>query len=80
MILWLGVTASLAYVLYFQIIRLAGPVYLSQVGYLVVVVGVITGMLVFGERHSLWVWLGIGLMVGGLTLVNVGQRSAVKKP
>ena len=78
MVLWLGVTASLAYVLYFQIIRLAGPVYLSQVGYLVVVVGVITGMLVFGERHSLWVWLGIGLMVGGLTLVNVGQRSAVK--
>lgn len=79
MILWLGVTASLAYVLYFQIIRLAGPVYLSQVGYLVVVVGVITGMLVFGERHSLWVWLGIGLMVSGLTLVNVGQRSAMKK-
>ena len=79
MILWLGVTASIAYVLYFQIIRLAGPVYLSQVGYLVVVIGVVTGMLVFGERHSLWVWGGIALMVGGLILVNVGQRRAVAK-
>ena len=78
MILWLGVTASAAYVLYFQIIRLAGPVYLSQVGYLVVVIGVVTGMLVFGERHSLWVWIGIGLMVAGLTLVNLGQKKAVK--
>lgn len=76
MILWLGITASAAYVLYFQIIRLAGPVYLSQVGYLVVVIGVLAGMLVFGERHSLWVWVGIGLMVGGLTLVNFGQRRA----
>ncbi len=76
MILWGGVTASLAYVLYFQIIRLAGPVYLSQVGYLVVVIGVLGGMVVFGERHSLWVWAGIGLMVGGLTLVNFGQRRA----
>ncbi|MGY9056220.1 MAG: EamA/RhaT family transporter, partial [Alphaproteobacteria bacterium] len=62
-----------------QIIRLAGPVYLSQVGYLVVVIGVVTGMLVFGERHSLWVWGGIALMVGGLILVNVGQRRAVAK-
>ena len=78
MILWLGVTASAAYVLYFQIIRLAGPVYLSQVGYLVVVIGVVTGMLVFGERHSLWVWIGIGLMVAGLTFVNLGQKKAVK--
>lgn len=78
MILWLGVSSSAAYVLYFQIIRMAGPVYLSQVGYLVVSVGVLAGMLIFGERHSLWVWLGIGLMVGGLTLVNLGQLRAAR--
>ena len=76
MILWLGVSSSVAYVLYFQIIRMAGPVYLSQVGYLVVSVGVLAGMLIFGERHSLWVWIGIGLMLAGLTLVNIGQLRA----
>jgi drug/metabolite transporter (DMT)-like permease len=77
MILWLGVSSSAAYVLYFQIIRMVGPVYLSQVGYLVVSVGVVAGMVIFDERHSLWVWLGIGLMVTGLVFVNIGQiRSA----
>lgn len=79
MIVWLGVSASAAYVLYFQIIRLAGPVYLSQVGYLVVVIGVVTAMLVFGERYSPWAWAGIALMVGGLTLVNIGHKTATAK-
>jgi len=79
MVLWLGISSSAAYVLYFQIIRMAGPVYLSQVGYLVVSIGVLAGMAVFGERHSLWVWLGIGLMVGGLTLVNLGQLRAMRR-
>lgn len=78
MILWLGVSSSAAYVLYFQIIRMAGPVYLSQVGYLVVSIGVLAGMLIFGERHSVWVWIGIGLMVSGLTLVNIGQLRAAR--
>lgn len=77
-VLAMGALSSAAYVLYFQIIRLAGAVYLSQVGYLVVAVGVMSGMAVFGERHSLWVWLGIGLMLFGLTLVNLGQRKAAK--
>lgn len=76
MVLWLGLSSSAAYVLYFQIIRMAGPVYLSQVGYLVVSIGVLAGMLIFGERHSLWVWIGIGLMVAGLALVNLGQMRA----
>lgn len=76
MVLWLGVSSSAAYVLYFQIIRMAGPVYLSQVGYLVVSIGVLAGMLIFGERHSAWVWMGIALMVSGLTLVNLGQLRA----
>ena len=76
MVLWLGVSSSVAYVLYFQIIRMAGAVYLSQVSYLVVTIGVVAGMIVFGERHSPLVWLGIGLMVAGLVFVNLGQFRA----
>jgi drug/metabolite transporter (DMT)-like permease len=78
MILWLGITSSAAYVLYFQIIRIAGPVYLSQVGYLVVTIGVVAGILIFDEQHSLWAWIGIGLMVSGLVLVNLGQLRAAR--
>lgn len=70
---WHGISSALAYGLYFRIIRLAGPVYMSQVGYLVVVIGVATGMLALGERHSPWAWGAIALMVGGVALVNLGQ-------
>ena len=69
MVLWLGLSSSAAYVLYFQIIRMAGPVYLSQVGYLVVSIGVLAGMLIFGERHSLWVWIGINTAAQAIDLV-----------
>lgn len=71
---WHGVSSVAAYALYFQIIRLAGAVYMSQVGYLVIAIGVAAGMIVFDERHSVWVWLAITAMLVGLTLVNVGQR------
>lgn len=69
----LALGASAAYILYFRLIRRAGPVFMSQVGYIVVAVGILGGMAIFGERHSLWVWSGIGLLVFGVALVNAGQ-------
>lgn len=76
---WHGISSAVAYGLYFRIIRLAGPVYMSQVGYLVVVIGVATGMLVLGERHSPWAWAAIALMVGGVALVNLGQMRRMRR-
>jgi len=48
----------------------AGPVFASQVGYLVTGAGVAWGMAVLGERHSLWVWGALALMLAGLVLVK----------
>ena len=70
----LALGASIAFVAYFRLIRLAGEVYMSQVGYLVLAVGIIAGMVVLGERHSLWVWIGMALMLAGVALVNRGQQ------
>ncbi|HKK29204.1 MAG TPA: DMT family transporter [Alphaproteobacteria bacterium] len=75
----LALGASIAYVVYFRLIRLAGSVYMSQVGYLVVAVGVVAGMIVFDERHSVWVWAGMVLMVVGVTLVNLGQQKRAQE-
>lgn len=69
----LALGACGAYLLYFRLIRHAGPVFMSQVGYIVVAIGIIGGMLIFGERYSLWVWGGMALLVAGVTLVNAGQ-------
>jgi len=71
---WHGIASAIAYVLYFSIIRAAGAVYLSQVGYIVVAIGVASGMAILDERHSVWVWAAFAVMLLGLTLVDLGQR------
>ena len=53
----------------------AGPVFASQVGYIVTGAGVAWGMIVLGESHTLWVWSALGLMLAGLALVKP-RRSA----
>jgi drug/metabolite transporter (DMT)-like permease len=68
--------AGLGALLLFEIVRLAGPVYMSQVGYIVCLSGVLWGWLVFDERHSLWVWAAMALILAGLTLVTMPGRKA----
>ena len=65
--------AGLAFVMFFTLIRIAGPVYFSQVGYIVAVAGIVTGMLIFDERHSSMVWAAVGLIFAGVALVNSSQ-------
>lgn len=72
----LALGACVAYILYFRLIRRAGPVFMSQVGYIVVAIGILGGMAIFGERHSLWVWGGMALLMAGVALVNAGQDQA----
>lgn len=59
-----------AYFGFIWLIGQAGPVFASQVGYIVTASGVILGMILYGERHSLWVWAALALMFTGLTLVK----------
>lgn len=54
----------------------AGPVFASQVGYVVTGAGVAWGMAVLGERHSLWVWAALALMLVGLSLVRPRPNGA----
>jgi len=67
---------ALTYVLYFRLQVVAGPVYLSQIGYVATAVGLATGTLMFGERYSPWVWGGAGVIVAGVLLVTFGRRFA----
>ncbi len=59
-----------AYFCFIWLIGQAGPVFASQVGYVVTSSGVILGIIIYGERHSSWVWLALVLMFAGLILVN----------
>ena len=68
--------SSLAYVLFLEILRLAGPVFFSQVGYIVTLTGLLWGAFFFDERHSHWIYLATLMIVIGVAMVNWrGRRS-----
>jgi len=62
--------SSLAYVLFFELLRLAGPVYFSQVGFIVTLTGLLWGIYFFDERHSAWLYLATLLILFGVAMVN----------
>ncbi|MEQ8602847.1 MAG: DMT family transporter [Marivibrio sp.] len=68
--------SSVAYFIYFEIVRMAGPVAVSVVGYIVTCTGIGWGMLFFGEEHSLYVWAAVAVIFAGLALVNKRQEKA----
>ncbi|MFO0294863.1 MAG: DMT family transporter [Rhodospirillales bacterium] len=65
--------------LMFELLRLAGPVFLSQVAYLVTLAGIFWGWLLFAERLSPWVWLAAAVIAGGVLLVTRGDRRAASR-
>lgn len=60
----------------FELIRIAGPTYMSQSSSMAVGFGVLFGYLILGETLSLWVWGAIALILCGVGLVNIRQKSA----
>lgn len=63
-----------AYAGYIWLIGHAGPVFAAQVGYVVTGTGVLLGVALFGERHSIWVWAALAVVVLGVALVQPRQR------
>jgi drug/metabolite transporter (DMT)-like permease len=74
-ILILGSISGGAFILFFFILTRAGPVFFSQVGYIVTGTGVLWGMLLFGERHGIVVWLALGVVIAGVALVQPRQQT-----
>ena len=63
-----------AYFGFIWMINRSGPVFASQVGYIVTATGVLLGMAFYDERHSIWVWAALALMMVGLSLVKPEER------
>ncbi len=72
----MAVASATAYTLFLHVIRTAGPVFASQTAYVITLAGVFWGMALLGERHSLYVWAALALMLVGLALVRPRDRSA----
>ncbi len=58
------------FVVMFEIIRMAGPVFFSTYGYFGTLIGLAWAALFFGEVPSPWIWAAIAILFLGLFLVN----------
>ena len=65
-----SVAHAAAYAGYMWLVGVAGVVFSSQISYVVMASAVGLSMIFLGEAYSVWVWLAIGLMGFGLTLVQ----------
>jgi drug/metabolite transporter (DMT)-like permease len=71
-------SAAASALMFFEIIRLAGPVFLSQVAYIVTITGLLWGVYLFDERHSAWIWAAMAVILLGLALVTWPARQPRK--
>ena len=69
-LLALGFISAFAYTFFVYLISKAGAVFAANTGYIVTISGVIWGIILFKETHSLWVWLSLFTMICGLSLVR----------
>jgi len=74
---WLGLLGSgVAYLANFRLLSRVGATRTALVAYLLPVVGIVAGAIVFGETVDVWLIGGTILILGGVALVNSqrGQR------
>jgi drug/metabolite transporter (DMT)-like permease len=70
-IVWLGLLSSgLAYLVFFRLLSRVGATRTSLVAYLLPVVGIVSGALMFGEGVDARILFGTALVIGGVALVN----------
>lgn len=58
------------YLMFLELIIIAGPLFAAQTGYFVTASGVVLGIIIFGEKHSAWIWIALGVLFAGVALVN----------
>ncbi len=68
------ILSSLGYVVFFQLLKVSGPVYYSLVGGIVAITGLFWGWLLFAEYLSLWSSWAVVLIILGVLLVSKRSR------
>jgi len=69
-IIGIALGSGIAYAMFFYTIKASGPVFASQCAYVVTISGVIWGIIVFSEQHTIWIWMSVIVMLLGLLLVS----------
>ena len=78
-ILGLGVINAIAYSTFIFLLKRTGPVFASQTGYIVTIGGIIWGIILFDEVHSMWVWASLFTIILGVILVSPRRKKFPNK-
>jgi len=70
----IAIFSTAAYLMFFYTIKTAGPVFASQCAYIVTISGVLWGIVIFAETHTIWIWLSVLVMMAGLALVTPTRK------
>ena len=68
--------STVMFLMFFRLQQIGGPTYLSQIGYVAAAVGVVIGVMYFGETYPPSVWAGAGVIALGIALSTFGQSRA----
>ena len=71
-VLQLAVSTTM-FLMFFRLQQIGGPTYLSQIGYVAAAVGVIIGVVYFGESYPVSVWVGAGVIAAGVALSTIAS-------
>lgn len=69
-LLSIALISAIGYSSFVFLIVTTGPVFASQVGFMVTVTGVLWGIVIFQDEYSGTVWLALVIMMAGLALVT----------
>jgi drug/metabolite transporter (DMT)-like permease len=68
-------------VLYMYLLRRTGPVFTNFSSFVMIASGFLAGMVLFGERPSIWIWMSMGLFVLSLaTILRAPHKEGAEAP
>ena len=76
-VLSLSVITSVGFIVFVKLVKNHGPVFASQVNYLVTISGVAWGFIIFSESHSSQFWFALGLILCGLFCVRPNGKKSM---
>lgn len=79
LLLMLAVMAGASYLSTFKLLRIGGPVYLSQMGYVITVVTLLAGIVIWDEHYDRADVLSMGLILSGVLLTTWAGRTRTFK-
>lgn len=79
-LLGIATISAIAYSSFVYLIVKTGPVFASQVGFMVTITGVLWGIVIFQDEYSGTVWLALVIMMIGLALVTPRQENTPAPP